>query len=117
VSGCVALRLVLPEVVVTWFVTGFRIRRRPANVPASRQTHPRFHVMNRVRLSGERRWSAVVGAPTVRSGLRPDAVAGHMLWARHYERYGLYGITSGSGDGFMRLSPGQNGPEAVNLAI
>jgi len=34
--GRVALRLVLPGAVVTWFVTGFRIPGRSANVPASR---------------------------------------------------------------------------------
>jgi len=28
VSGRVAPRLVLPEIVVTWFVTGFRIREK-----------------------------------------------------------------------------------------
>jgi hypothetical protein len=37
--------------------------------------------------------------------------------AGYYERCGLYGITAESVDGSMRLSPGQNGPEAVKLAI
>ena len=55
VSEYVALRLVLPGAVVTWFVTSFRIRGRSANVPASRSGSCMIHAMNRARLFGERR--------------------------------------------------------------
>jgi hypothetical protein len=55
VSEYVALRLVLPGAVVTWFVTSFRIRGRLANVPASRSGSCMIHAMNRARLFGERR--------------------------------------------------------------
>jgi len=72
--------------------------------------------MNRARLFGEQRRSAVLDPQTVRWAA-PGCNRGDMLRAGHYERYGLYGITSGSVDGSMRLSPGQNGPEAVRLAI
>ncbi len=103
-SGRVALRLVLPSAVVTWFVTSFRIPGRSANVPASRSGSCMISAMNRARLFGEQRRSAVIDPQTVRWAApgcsRRDAMGMALRTirlVRHYQRISrwVYEIITG----------------------